>query len=824
MIFPILRLFGLFPIEAPSDPGPAVTDIPHVGSVDCAERGPGRVQGVRGRIAAWTQTARPCQTIVTTIHLPTFLLAALMTTTIPATSPRLTPERVFSSPALSGPAARGVAVSPDGRWVTWLKAQAENQYKLDLWAAPTAGGEARLLVSGSAVEPDGQALSEEEKSRRERQRIAAVSGVVSYAWDESSKRLLIPAGGGLYMADARTGAVTKLATGGSAVTDAQSSPLGRYVSYVRGQNLYVLPIDRGAEWAITTEGGGAVSYGIAEFVAQEEMGRYTGAWWAPGDAAIAYTRVDESGVEMLDRLEIGEHGSIIAPQRYPRAGTPNAVVSLFVQRLDPGAKPVKVDLGADADVYLARVHWSADGKDLYVERQSRDQTALDLLRVDPGTGVSRVVISERQKPWVNLNDDFHALRDGGFIWGSDRTGAHQLYLYGRDGAPIHAITSGPTPHAGGGGAGLSAPGVAGVDEANGLVYFMASADTPIERQLYVAPYLSPKAPKAVTAGHGWWTAAMPKSATSFVGYYSDPATPPQAALYDTNGRRLRWIEENALSATHPFHPYVARYPEPEFGVLKSADGQDLHTVLLKPVGFDPSRKYPAIVEVYGGPGVQTVTRAWRGANEKLLLEAGYVLFRLDNRGSSNRDVRFESAISRQLGSVEVDDQLVGLAWLRSLPFVDADRVGVSGWSYGGYMTLRMMTDPRAHLTAGAAGAPPTDWREYDTHYTERYMGMPKTEVAAYDASAVIPRLGDLKGRLLLLQGMADDNVQISNSFAVMTDLQARSVAFDLMLFPGQRHGVQGPARQLQLWRTFLEFFGRELGGRELGGRELEAGR
>jgi dipeptidyl-peptidase-4 len=210
--------------------------------------------------------------------------------------------------------------------------------------------------------------------------------------------------------------------------------------------------------------------------------------------------------------------------------------------------------------------------------------------------------------------------------------------------------------------------------------------------------------------------------------------------------------------------------------------------------------------------VQTVTRGWRGPSEKLYLEAGYVLFQLDNRGSSNRDVRFEGAIAGRLGSVEVDDQVTGLEWLRRQPFVDADRIGVSGWSYGGYMTLRMMTDPRTHLKAGAAGAPPTDWREYDTHYTERFMGDPKRETAAYDAAAVVPRLGALTGRLLLLQGMADDNVQIANSFAVMADLQARSVPFDLMLYPGQRHGVQGEARQLQLWRTFLEFFARELGG------------
>ncbi len=730
----------------------------------------------------------------------------------------LTPERAFDSPALAGPAARGVALSPDGKWVTWLKAEAANQYKLDLWAAPVApapneDASPRLLISGAKVEPDGQAMSEAEKSRRERQRVAALSGVVSYDWDKQSKRLLIPAGGELYLAEAASGAVRKLATGGPGAVDAQLSPKGGFVSYVRDQNLHVLPLaEGGAERALTTDGKGPVSYGVAEFIAQEEMGRFTGAWWSPTEDAIAYARVDETPVPIVERLEIGAAGSTITPQRYPRAGDPNVLVDVFVRRLDPGAAPVKVDLGPERDIYLARVDWSADGKDLYVQRQNRAQTRLDLLRVDPVTGAAKVILTEAREPWVNLNDDFHPLKDGSFLWGSERSGAHHLYLHARDGALVRAVTTGPVPFAGGGGAGLRAPGVVGVDEAKGLVYVMASAETPIERQLYVVSYRQPVQPKAITSGHGWWTAVMGASAKAFIGYYSDPATPPQAALYDVSGKRLRWIEQNALTAGHPFAPYAARYPAPEFGTLTSADGQDLHYALLKPVGFDPAHRYPAIVEVYGGPHVQTVARAWRGVTEKLYLEAGYALFQLDNRGSANRDARFETAISRRLGSVEVDDQVAGLTWLKAQPFIDPARIGVTGWSYGGYMTLRMLTDPRTGLKAGAAGAPPTDWRQYDTHYTERYMGLPKEEAAAYDASAVIPRLPHLSGRLLLLQGMADDNVQIDNSFAVMADLQSRSVAFDLMLFPGQRHGVQGEARQLQLWRTWQAFFDRELGG------------
>ena len=250
--------------------------------------------------------------------------------------------------------------------------------------------------------------------------------------------------------------------------------------------------------------------------------------------------------------------------------------------------------------------------------------------------------------------------------------------------------------------------------------------------------------------------------------------------------------------------------------MQAEDGETLHYAVTKPYGFDPHKHYPAIVSVYGGPHSQTVAREWAGGTDQLITQAGYVLFRIDNRGSPNRGLKFESAIYKSMGGPEVQDQLVGERFLASLPYVDPKRVGVMGWSYGGFMTIRLLTEPGSPFAAGAAGGPPSDWRFYDTHYTERYMGDPRTDGAAYDASALLPRLPELAKpgapRLMLLHGMADDNVVFENSTRIMAALQDESVPFDLMLYPGQRHGVHTPTKQVQLWETYLAFFKRTLGG------------
>ena len=717
----------------------------------------------------------------------------------------LTPERVFSSPSLNGPVAKGVSLSPDGQLVAFLRSREDNVDVQDLWAAPTGEGEPYKLIDARALVPDAGELSEAEKARRERMRISA-RGVVEYAWDQQGRYILAPREGDIFLASRADGKVRRLTETEADEIDAKVSPKGNFVSWVRDQNLVIYDLATGKETPITDDGAGLITWATAEFIAQEEMDRDTGYWWSPDERYIALTRVDESPVDVVPRFEITGGGATMVEQRYPRAGRPNALVELYVRDLQSGAR-VKVDLGANTDIYLARVDWSHDGKTLYVQRQSRDQKTLDLLSVDPATGASRVILSQKAEAWVDLNNDFHVLPDGRFIWSNEDSGWRHLYLYDRNGRRIRAITHGdyPVKH------------LDGVNERTGEVYFTASMrdgkELPIEQQMFRASLNRTVDPVAVTPAGGWWNVSVNGPATAYVGNYSDPATPPQSALYRIDGTRIRWIEENRLDAHHPFAPYVSRLRTPEFGTMQS-HGETLVWRMTTPPDFDPSKKYPVVMQVYGGPGTGAgVQKSWQPLTNQLLTEAGYIVFRVDNRGEGDRSQAFETSIYRRLGIPAVEDQALAAKWLKTLPYVDGDHIAVMGWSFGGFLSLLTLTDPDAGLASALAGAAPTEWSLYDTHYTERYMSTPQDNPDGYAATDILPRLDDLTGRLLILHGMADDNVIFGNATRVIDALQAKSTPFEMMLYPGQRHGVRGEPRQLQQWRTYLDFLDRTIGKR-----------
>ena len=717
----------------------------------------------------------------------------------------LTPERVFANPSLNGPVAQGVSLSPDGELVAFLRAREDDVSVLDLWAAPTGAGEPFKLIDARALVPDAGELSEAEKARRERMRISQ-RGVVEYSWDEQGRYILAPLEGDIFLANRADGSVRRLTETEADEIDAKVSPEGNYVSFVRDQDLVVMNLSDGQERAITTDGDGLITWATAEFIAQEEMDRDTGYWWSPDEKYIALQRTDESPVDVIPRLDITGGGASVVEQRYPRAGRPNAIVELYVQDVAAGRR-VKVDLGTNTDIYLGRVNWSVDGRTLYVQRESRDQQTLDLLRVDPATGASTVIATQRSDAWVDLTDDFKALSDGRFIWSDESTGWRHLYLYDANGRKIRAITSGEWP----------VKALNGVNERTGEVYFTASMrdgrELPIEQQLFRANLNRAVEPTAITPAGGWWGASVNRTATAYVGDYSDPTTPPQSALYRIDGTRVRWIEENRLAEGHPFFPFVSRMRVPEFGTLES-HGETLVWRMQTPPDFDPTKTYPVVMQVYGGPSTGAgVKRNWQATTSQLLTEAGYIVFRLDNRGEGDRSAAYRHSIYRQMGVVEIEDQILAANYLRSLSYVDDGRIAMMGWSYGGFMALRAITEPAMGLASAAVGAPPSRWDLYDTHYTERFMSTPEANPEGYAQADAVPRLDNLTGRMLLMHGMADDNVILENSTRVIDALQAKSIPFELMLYPGQRHGVRGNERQLQQWRMYLDFLDRTIGSR-----------
>lgn len=704
---------------------------------------------------------------------------------------KLTIDRIFASPPISGSTPRLLKLSPDGHYASLLLPRDTDRERYDLWAMDTSTGAKRMLVDSTKV--GGGEISEAEKMRRERARVGGTKGIVEYEWSPDGKSILTPVDGDLYLADLATGAVRRLTNTPQTEIDSHVSEGGRYVSFVRDQNLYAIDLTTGAERQLTTEGKGPVTCGTAEFVAQEEMDRRTGTWWAPHDGRVAVECFDESKVQIVTRAAIGANGTKTYDQRYPAAGTPNVEVTLWLMNPD-GSGRAKVDLGPNPDIYLARVDWSKDGRTLYVQRESRDQKHLDLLAVDSATGGSRVVLTETARTWLNLNNDFHPLTDGSFIWGSERTGFHHLYRWAN--GQLTPITHGD----------WVMTGLVGVDEPNHRLFFTGNKDGVLEQHVYSVDYLHPEEPQRLTESGYWNNAVMDKAGTRLIITRSSPDQPPQVYLADDSGKRIAWVEENKLDASHPYAPYMAAHRPIEFGTLKAADGTTLYWEMITPP-LKPGKKYPVFFEHYGGPGTgQQVTRAWGSPMRQYWVSKGWIYFQIDNRGSYNRGKAFEDHIYHAMGTVEVEDQATGARWLQKQPYVDPGKIAISGWSYGGYMSLKMLEKaPRGLYAAGIVGAPVTKWELYDTHYTERYLGNPAIDPKPYQTSDALADAVNIKEPFLLLHGMSDDNVVFENSSMLADELQQADHPFDMMFYVGQTHHIAGEGRQAHVQKTMERF-------------------
>ncbi|MGI8553757.1 MAG: S9 family peptidase [Dehalococcoidia bacterium] len=722
----------------------------------------------------------------------------------------LTLERAvhYPFPGMNAPAS--VHFSPDGRLITYLYSSDETLVR-ELWAFEIESGASRVLVRAAGHGDTDATVSHEEALRRERQRIRGF-GITLYAWADSAPILLVPLQGQLYLAAGESYNLRLLKTDGEAI-DPKLSPAGDMVAYVQDGELWVLPTAPGSvAQKLTTDasepgpyGDRTLTNGLAEFVAQEEMGRSSGYWWSPDGGRLAFVQVDVSAIPLFPIVHQGDAELSTEAHHYPFAGAANARIRLGVVSRD-GGEVRWMPLDTEEDGYLARVAWTPDGQ-LLVQTQSRDQRRLNVVRIDTERATCETLWRDEAATWINLHDDlrFVVLEEshpGAYqiLWSSERTGYRHLYLYNRHGEQIRQLTDGDWP----------VDNVIGCDGSS--VYFHAGAETPLERNVYRVK-LSGGSIKRLTPEPGMHQAVLSPSGNRLADLWDSVNSPPSLVLRSNDGSEVRSVLVNQDPEADALGLVL-----PEFVQLKAAGGTRLHGALYYCSAAPQAARRAVIVSVYGGPYAQTVSNSWAvrvDLRAQYLARQGYIVFKLDNRGSTRRGHAFEAAIQGNMGDLEVQDQVAGVHFLatwqgKNATTADISRVGIYGWSYGGYMTLMALLRAPDVFRAGVAGAPVTDWAGYDTHYTERDMGDPRDRAGAYEASSVLSHIQKLSGALLLIHGLIDENVHFRHTARLVNALITARKRFELLPFPNERHMPRGEPDRLYMEERLIEHFRRHL--------------
>jgi dipeptidyl-peptidase-4 len=711
---------------------------------------------------------------------------------------KLTVERIHALPPLGGSLPKDLAWTPDAKRVTWLRGDGPGA---DLWALEAATGRASVLVEGTRLltpAPPGTS--------------ARPLPLEGYVWSPTGEALLVAQFGDIFVVDVRRMGVRALVRTAEEEELPAFSPDGRLVAFVRRNDLYVVDVASGRETRLTRSGSDTVLNGRLDWVYEEELAsRSPRAFaWSPDSRKIAYLQLDQARVPTFPIVDFLPVHNTTAFQRYPKAGDPNSIVRIGVLGLgrDEAPGPERLLSFTPDDLYvLPDLAWSSDSKAVVFQQLNREQNELLLRSLavpeDPRAllGDPRTILVERSDTWVNASAPPRFLKDARrFVWVSEKSGFAHLHLCDLAGA-CRPVTQGPWVVDAQ--ASFATPaGLLFVDERTGFVYFTGTEKDPRERHLY-RTRLDGTGRARLTREDGTHKVLLSPDARFYVDTFSDALTPPKVFLSSVDGLR-RWpIEDNAS-------PEVLKYErgQLEWVDLLAKDGTVLHASLLKPRDFDPRRRYPVLVSVYGGPHAQVVRNEWGHTSdfEHLLASRGFLVFSLDNRGSAYRGHAFEAPIFRDMGRVELEDQLLGVAYLASLPFVDPARIGIWGWSYGGYMTLYALTRAPRTFKAGVAGAPVTDWKLYDSIYTERYMGTPRSNPSGYETSSPLAKAAALEAELLIVHGTADDNVHVANTVAFADALVKAGRPHALNLHPGEKHGFSAKESKIARDRAILRHF------------------
>lgn len=708
-------------------------------------------------------------------------------------------EQVARLPAPGTVVPGAIAFGSDGRSVTYLKSERPDSLSRVLWRVELPEGAAQVVARPPDEGNTEANVSREEALRRERLR-QRDTGITQIVRASKADVAIIPLKGDLYL-QRGAGPLERLTVTEPAELDPKPTADGSKVAFVRDNELYVLDIASKAETRLSHGATEGLTHGLAEYIAQEELDRFTGFWWSPDEQAIVYEEVDERHVPEFTITHSGEDPRAIETHRFPFAGAANAKVRIGVVGVTGGETRWLAFSGPEEDAYLARVDWAGPSR-LLVQVLDRDQKRLRLEEIDIATGRRTLLVEERASTWVNLHNALRVVEGTGeLLWSSERSGLRQLELRDTNGKLVRVLTSAAWP----------VDSVLEVDSARREAWYRATGPNPTEMHLFRVS-LDGGPSTRLTEAPGTHVVTVAPDGSHYVDTFSSITTPPRTAVHDREGRALRVLAD---SGDDPRLKEL-ELPAPELVTFRNRDGVTLHGAYYAPQSEAMGRPAPLVVMVYGGPNVPPLAANSWGLTADLtaqfLTARGFAVWKCDNRGTTRRGKAFEDAIHLRMGTVEVDDQVDGVTHITEAKAgaIDPKRVGITGGSYGGYMTLRCLELAPETFKAGVAIAPVTDWDGYDTAYTERYMSTPRGNSAGYNHSSVLTHAEKITGALLIIHGMIDENVHFRHSARLAAALIEAGRPFELLPVPEERHAMRKPEVLRFLAERRAQFFERAL--------------
>lgn len=702
-------------------------------------------------------------------------------------------EDIFSEHGLEGPTPTQFQWSPDGKWLSYILAEQESGRR-DLWAASAESGEKKILVSYEQLRNLAERAASTQ-DEREKERLLRYA-VASYLWSPDSKSLLFTNDGRLFLHHPDTQKARPIAPEKQGVRDAKFSPNGRWISFLYEHDIWLAPAAGGAERALTSGASDRLLHGDLDWIYPEEFGVRTGYHWSPDSARIAFLELNQEHVPEFPITYLTPSAPRLELQHYPKPGDPNPIARVGIVEAKPrtGRQPDYVWVKGHAE-YTPRIDW-ADATTLAIQRLNRRQNELQLLFVDAHRGRPRRILKETDPYWINVTDDLTFLRASRrFLWTSERTGFRHIEVYGFDGRREAVLTKGE----------WEVSAIRGVDEGDGWVYYTSNEDQPLGKDLYRIR-IDGTGKERLTKTTGTHVVKVNPTHTAYLDSHSSLRRPGRSEVRSLEGGKSLAIHEA---------PSLSEYGlvKPELIEWTTDDHALVRGMLLRPRTFEPGRRHPVLMYVYGGPHVPTIRDAWGSRGRPLfhqyLAQKGYAVFYVDDRTSSRLGHKYEAAARERYGPVAVKDYEFAVRQIQKMNFVDPERIGIWGWSGGGFSTCFALTHSKL-FKLGIAMAPVTDWRLYDSIYTERYMGLPSENGDAYDATSAVKAADRLHGRLLLVHPTVDDNVHFQNTIQMIDALIQAGKSYDLLLYPGKTHSLHGEKERLHLFRSIEKYLDEHL--------------